>query len=1420
MHYLLMALLAAMALAMTGVARAETVQFDTQTLEVEPLVADDFAAGLDAWETDAAVAVEKGRMVLGPEGGALLREPVDGPQLITFIARVAARGEASAVFCGSPDGFHVASYAVVFAPEELRLAENPGDRMVDHNANLGTAAAGEYRVAIVKIGLRIRVFVNDRLALDWWDHSAPGAGEEPLPGGRIAFSADGTRMQVADFAVRRITSNRVEMIDRLKDLSLESDLRASTIAIGDSQAQREPAERIADAIRERTGATVEVIADPDPDELLPGDRPLIVLGCFADNPVIERLYNQWYTIVDRRFPGPGGYYLQTIHDPYGAGDNIVVVGASDDAGLARAADEFIARIPADGVIGRLYQVAASDEYMALTGWDYGERLIIPAGWPQHFALGNYGSRDDPRHSGIVYLLTGDDAWAERYREQMLRWIQQGLQGHLYVPGWMEIWDLMEEHPVFSDEERLAITNWFLTQVRSQECIGALHIQRWPWGMPHQNHGTRPGIGTFFMARYFRQGYGLTEMDVYLSRIADYFGMQDDWSKPMCDSCMHQWEATLEDKAIYALASGNDRFFSTGAARLAAERALRTTSNTGMLPTFGDGQYGSGAYTLLAKAAYYYGDGRFLWPNMQRPDEPMAGTDEVLRTYLGDVLPVRPDDIVGVSVIPYDTGFWHGWRNLPEVRFFNPPTIAYEQAFDKIAMRTGLDLDDEFLLLDGMVGASHDYDDTNTIHLYSRHGREYLVTYDGLPSSTIAWHNGVNIIRDGLSTHIPYFAERLHAADLGPVMLSQTRVNDFADADWTRTVMLAPDRCFVVIDAMTAREPGTFAFTGHWKTLGEPEMDGDTLTIAQWPLAEGRSADNETYFHLQTPAQRVTHKQLPYKYGLNARYYPYARPLPNMVAQSMNSELAAGETAFLCTLGHETGNVVQPQYVMHRVGPGVVRVEGPQFAAYAGAPVGPVEIGALSIDADAFYLTADALTVAGGRRAQIGGTVVLSADGPVTLTLSLADGAITSGSGECAIAPLSADARAALAAQLASAQHDLLAAAATVAEGAGRLTPAWQYDAGGAVDHLRAFAGNPGAEVLAPDRPALPASFGVVAVPSEAGAVAFLDARGAEVARMETGVRVHDVCVADLDGDGGAEVLLARADSTLECRNADGSTRWSYAPEKQTAVNSTLYIPSNPALYTFVVDLAGERTVCVATGDQRLHGLTPDGEPRWMFWSYAGLFGIHGLYDVSGDGTAELIGGNPEVSSTDTLYFLDGGDRWMRRVLSDGWGATLSSMAIADVNADGRPEIAFGTGRAGLHVIAPTMDDDGRLFQHQLGDDVRGLEIIAAPDGGPLIVTGATSEFVSAFDGEGAKRWAAAVGGPVLEMTSAIVDGSPVIIAALEGGEILVLSTDGAVRWQGAIEGTPAALTVTAGDDPLIIVADDAGRVSAFTIPQG
>ncbi len=1414
---------------------AQEVTLGPLTLTARPVVSDDFAALSDRWSTVGDVHARGGTLFVGAGAGTLaeawLVEPLQGAHLIRFRMRVGEYGEGARVAllsCSAqpstgPEGvpaFGAYETRLIDGTDDdgLRLVYHPDGVVAAESDAVSIRSGREYELALLKIGIRYYLFVDGVWVLDLWDHGEPG-GDGGLTGGYTGIVARNASVEISDFRVDESRNLRWSEVTRLRDLSLRTDLSQARIVRGPASSHDRAAASIADAVERVTGTRPDILTATDAGEVLPNDGPLICIGNLADNPVIRRLYFEFHTLVDRRFPGSDGYLLQTIHDPYGTGHTIVIVGASDDDGLRAATEAFEEVLPADGILGRLYDLKPAPEYAAVGEFAYGSgRLIIPSGWPHHFALANYGSRDDPRHTATMYLLTGDDTHAEKYREQMLRWIEQGIQGHLYVPGWMELWDLIEEHPVFSNEERLRITNWFLTQVRSQECIGALHIQRYGWGMPHQNHGTRPGIGTFYMARYFRTHYKLPEMDVYLERVARYFDMQADWSKPMCDSCMHQWQATLENKANYALASGNERFFSSGAARRAAERALVTTDNSGYMPTFGDGQWGSNANSLLTKAALWYGDGRYLWPASVRPDQPRADTDEPLRGFSGDVRPVAPHDLVGTTVVPYDEGFWHGWRNLPRVETFTPPNIAHERAFDKIAFRTGLDRNDEFLLLDGMLGASHDYDDTNTIHAYSKNGRDYIVTYDGLPSSTMAWHNGVNIIRDGISSRLPSAAELIHSAALGETLVSQTRLNDFAWADWTRTIVLVPEMFVAVIDRVQAREEGTFSLTGRWKTLGEPTFSSDTLTVSQWPRDEQPGDGNATHFHLQAAGHTTTHRRLEYRHGLGAREYPFAAPLPSMLAHAKTSHLAAGGSEYLYMLGHETGDVVDGRFAFHEVAEGVMRVTDGEIGAFVGAPAQAVEFGPVCVDADVFVLNADMLAAVGGRSVSIGGTAVLDAASPVTGSIDLRTGELTP-TASAETRPLDDAALAALKAALASTAHDRGPAGAgagvSVAPG---LELLWEYDAGGAVNYLRAWVGNPGADVRPAEKQALPDGYGIVGIPSHAGHVSFVDAAGAEVRRFDVGVRINDVVVDDINGDGGYETLLARHDCQLQCLDAEGQERFVFAPEREQAVNSTLMLPQNSALYVFTARTAPDLppTICVTTGDQRLHGLDSSGERQWLFWSYAGFFGIHGLYDLEGDGVREIVGGNPEISSGDPVFFLSGENTFKRRILNDGWGSTLSSMAIGDINGNGRQEIVIGTGRANLHAIDPAQD--GYLWSHALGDDVRGCEIVTAgPDGAPLVVAGGYGGFVLAFDGAGEKQWATPMNAPIKFMTSATRAGSPVIVVALMDGAVVTLDHAGAVTGRVETGVEPTALTVAGVEQATAVVAGTDNTVRALAL---
>ena len=104
----------------------------------------------------------------------------------------------------------------------------------------------------------------------------------------------------------------------------------------DSAAGKQAAAAVASAIAERTGVTptarVGAVADRIPDQ------PAIILGNVDNNPAMLLLYARYLTPADSICPGAGGWLVHTVCDPFGKGANVIVAAASDDAGLAQAAE--------------------------------------------------------------------------------------------------------------------------------------------------------------------------------------------------------------------------------------------------------------------------------------------------------------------------------------------------------------------------------------------------------------------------------------------------------------------------------------------------------------------------------------------------------------------------------------------------------------------------------------------------------------------------------------------------------------------------------------------------------------------------------------------------------------------------------------------------------------------------------------------------------------------------------------------------------------------------------------------------------------------------------------------------------------------------------------------------------------------------
>jgi hypothetical protein len=116
----------------------------------------------------------------------------------------------------------------------------------------------------------------------------------------------------------------------------------SVILHPDSEAGRQAAAAIASAVRTLTGCRLTVRPGTPADAQ--ADRTAILIGNVNSNPALTLLYARFFTPVDSICPGKGGSLVHTVFDPFGKKVNAVVVGASDDDGLARAADRLVALI--------------------------------------------------------------------------------------------------------------------------------------------------------------------------------------------------------------------------------------------------------------------------------------------------------------------------------------------------------------------------------------------------------------------------------------------------------------------------------------------------------------------------------------------------------------------------------------------------------------------------------------------------------------------------------------------------------------------------------------------------------------------------------------------------------------------------------------------------------------------------------------------------------------------------------------------------------------------------------------------------------------------------------------------------------------------------------------------------------------------
>ncbi len=657
---------------------------------------------------------------------------------------------------------------------------------------------------------------------------------------------------------------------KLKPLYLETDIAAGgqarcAILVPEGAAYADLGARLAGEIerrsrpRRRGHARVTVTTDMSAAE--PLRTNVIALGQMLNNRLIEKLYWNRYTFLDSAWPAGDGYCIQTVHNPYPwtSGHNVIVLGGSDQRGVRRAVEEFIERLPAgpDLRVGHLLEVRLPppdqrpSEHLFLNSPYITFKL--PA-QPLAPAAAKALLEGEPAEGLLTFLkyavlhcITGERAYAEAARRVLLLMadVYQGQPDR--PPTWPEetnsrfifaLWDAVEESPVFSDADRLRITNMLLrflySQVPKTSGYGTLESNDtiiW-------NHTTFPLMGLYFGGRYFRRYYDVPYMDIYLKKAAGAFGGQERSWKPQCDADAYL-TLTIGHTIEYCLAEGRMEFFDSGLCRTYADYLIAICDNRGLAAGFGDSGIFKQPSVPLAGVPYalwHYRDGRYLWYLNSITEGKWANP------YHHDLKPVRPDDMTGVRVYRLDPQVYEYTRTRSYYgEPLAPPNVPYEQAFDKIVFRENFDPLGQYFILDGYARGKHLHYDGNAILKFTQDGEDWLVDGDYLVRNTTE-HNMITVIRDGRCEEmIPVCSALLHHADLPTRGFSVTLAKDYNGVDWERHIAWRKGDWTLVTDRLKAVKPGRYSFDCVWKFLDRsPEEISDGRRF--W-VARGRASQS-------------------------------------------------------------------------------------------------------------------------------------------------------------------------------------------------------------------------------------------------------------------------------------------------------------------------------------------------------------------------------------------------------------------------------------------------------------------------------------------------------------------------------------------------------------------------------------------------
>lgn len=598
-------------------------------------------------------------------------------------------------------------------------------------------------------------------------------------------------------------------IEQLKPACLETELVSqgrpmAVIVAPASGVHRVAAERLGAATEQLAGVRLRIVDENAPQAALPLATNLILLGNRSTNPAIARLYDRYFTLVDLRWPGPGGYDLRTVHNPFGNARNAIVVGASDRAGLDRAVGLLVEKIRlatrGNSIrLGRLAEVRPGAGVVVTRDPEKVETWEASTGYG---SIGYFGWNSLSKRMALHYM-TGDPAYARdflrlafpdaaakaqiaRVDGERIENKDQPLGGPYHYCAHMMIlyWDLIEESPAFTDAERLRVTRALAEQLLHFAAEGNW-AGRWA-AQPRavgSRHGQWAAISVYCLARYFQAHYPAPLWKENLEAAVRQF-------RPLHE---HAWVAGENDNLFWyntAVAPVLSYLVLTGD-RVPVENGVLTTLLRGQEMLLSgrtpDWALNSAALDFLHKAAYLTGDGRWITYRQRTPLD--THVFRLGQSFWPDdgLRPHEPDDLVGrwtVHRLPQP--MWQARRS----------GLAQDESFQFASYRSRPDAQGDFVLLDGFNGASR-----NPYHTFAI----LDLRLDGYPLLN-SYLNQVIARVDGLmEPQIAMDAALRRSGVVGATAFAVADVPRAAYADWHRGLAVRQGRYTLVVDRLGYRQ---------------------------------------------------------------------------------------------------------------------------------------------------------------------------------------------------------------------------------------------------------------------------------------------------------------------------------------------------------------------------------------------------------------------------------------------------------------------------------------------------------------------------------------------------------------------------------------------------------------------------------------